>query len=445
MDDRGKEIDAFWSLGPDKVLGALESSEAGLSSTDVAGRLRRYGPNALKVKKSRGTVSLFVGQFKSPIILILIFAAALSIVLKDAPDAIIILIIVFVSGTLGFFQERSAASAVEKLLEIVRVTATVLRDGSAAEVPTEDVVPGDIFTLDAGDVIPADSLLLEATDLFVDEATLTGETFPVEKELDHAPEPGAPIARRTNSVFMGTHVVSGTATAVVVKTGRDTELGAISEHLKEKEEETEFERGIRHFGYLLMEVTLVLVIAIFAINVAVHKPVLESFLFSLALAVGLTPQLLPAIISINLAKGARKMADRKVIVKHLPAIENFGSMNVFCSDKTGTLTEGIVQVSEGLDIDGGRSEKVLLYAYINASFESGFHNPIDDAIRNQEHLDFHGYEKLDEIPYDFARKRLSILVRPAGGAGARSSLLITKGAVLSVLEACSSAERPDGS
>ena len=249
-----------------------------------------------------------------------------------------------------------------------------------------------------------------------------------------------PLAKRTNTLFMGTHVVSGNAQALVVCTGIETEFGKVSERLKIRAPETEFEHGVKHFGYLLMEVTLTLVMAIFAINVYLARPVLESFLFSLALAVGLTPQLLPAIISINLAHGAKKMAREKVIVKRLSSIENFGSMNVLCSDKTGTLTEGSVKVHSALDWEGRDNEKVLLYAYLNAYYESGFTNPIDQAIRNFRSFDLSGFQKLDEVPYDFIRKRLSILV----SQGDRH-LVITKGALSNVLAVCSRAERADGS
>ncbi len=234
----------------------------------------------------------------------------------------------------------------------------------------EDVVPGDVVILNAGDAIPADSLILEAKDLFVDEATLTGETYPVEKEAGLLPAE-TPLSGRTNCLFMGTHVISGTARAVVVFTGKQAEFGKISERLKLRPQETEFEHGIRQFGFLLLEVTLALVFLIFAVNVYFHRPVLESFLFSLALAVGLTPQLLPAIISINLAHGAKKMAKQKVIVKRLAAIENFGSMDVLCSDKTGTLTEGKVRLHSALDIEGNPSDRVFLHAYLNAFFETG--------------------------------------------------------------------------
>ncbi len=270
-------------------------------------------------------------------------------------------------------------------------------------------MPGDIVLLTAGDLIPGDSLILESNELFADEATLTGETYPVEKLPGVIPAE-APLAKRTNSLFMGTHVVSGSATAVVVHTAKDTEFGQVSERLRLRAAETEFEHGVRRFGYFLLEVTMVLVLVIFASNVFLHRPVLDSFLFSMALAVGLTPQLLPAIISINLARGAKRMADVKVIVKRLAAIENLGSMNVLCSDKTGTLTEGEVRLHSALDVNGADSERVLLFAYLNAFFETGFRNPIDAAIRGYKELDIGGYTRLDEVPYDFQRKRLSILV-----------------------------------
>jgi Mg2+-importing ATPase len=433
----GQQSD-FWSIPADDLLKQLGSRPDGLTGAEAAERLKRYGPNLLKARKRAGTFEIFLSQFKSPIILILIFAAVLSAFLRDLPDAIIILSIVFLSGLLGFWQERGAANAVEKLLAIVRVTAAIVRDGQASEMPIEDTVPGDVVELNAGDVIPGDSRILESNDLFVDEAALTGETYPVEKEAGTLPE-DTQLARRTNSLYMGTHVISGTARVLVVRTGKDTEFGKVSERLGARSEETEFEHGVKHFGYLLMEVTLVLVVAIFAINVYFHKPVLDSFLFSLALAVGLTPQLLPAIISINLAKGAQKMAKSKVIVKRLAAIENFGSMNVLCSDKTGTLTEGAVKIDSALDIEGGESDRVWLYAFLNAIFESGFTNPIDEAVRTQRKFDTGGYEKVDEVPYDFLRKRLSIVVAREG-----RHLMITKGALKNVLEVCTKAEKPDG-
>ena len=409
-----------------------------MRSDEVQERLLRYGSNLLKPKKKSDALTLLFAQFKSPIILILIFAAGLSFFLRNPIDAVIILVIVLVSGFLGFWQERGAVNAVEKLLAIVQIKATVVRDGDSKEVPIEEVVPGDIVFIEASDVIPGDCLLLESKDLFVDEAALTGETFPVEKSIGILP-PETPLSQRTNSLFMGTHVVSGSARAVVVRTGKETEFGKVSERLKLRPPETEFEHGVRRFGYLLMEITLVLVIAIFAINVFLARPVLDSFLFALALAVGLTPQLLPAIISINLAHGAKRMALNKVIVKRLASIENFGSMNVLCSDKTGTLTEGVVKLHSALNVDGQESEKVLLYAFLNASYETGFMNPIDEAIRKYRQFDLSSFKKLDEIPYDFIRKRLSILVSKGD-----THLMVTKGALSNVLAVCSSAEIAEG-
>jgi P-type Mg2+ transporter len=417
----------------------LGSSVAGLTANEARERLARFGANRLKAKSRAAPFTLLLGQFKSPIVLILIGAAILSIFLQDASDAAIILVIVLVSGLLGFWQEHGAANAVAKLRAVVETKVHVLRDGAEVMVSLEEVVPGDVVLLSAGAVIPGDCRLFEAHDLFVNEATLTGETYPVEKtSCVLAPETA--LARCTNAAFMGTHVVSGSGKALVVHTGRETEFGKVFQSLKLRPPETEFEHGIRRFGYLLAEVTFVLVLAIFAFNVYFHKPVLDSFLFALALAVGLTPQLLPAIISINLSHGARRMAEKKVITKRLAAIENFGSMNVLCSDKTGTITEGKVRVHATLDAQGCESAKVLLYAYLNATNETGFVNPIDEAIRESAAPNCDGWRKLDELPYDFLRKRLSILFEKDG-----RHLLITKGALRQILDVCTQAELSDGS
>ena len=264
-------------------------------------------------------------------------------------------------------------------LKMVQIHCRVVRNGMEKECALEKVVPGDIVLLSAGDIIPGDSLLLEAKDLFIDEAAFTGESFPVEKSCGILPA-DTPLSKRSNSLFMGSHVISGKARALVIRTGKFTEFGKISDRLRIQPGETDFEKGIRHFGFMLMEITLILVILIFAINVILHRPALDSFLFSLALAVGLTPQLLPAIITVNLAAGARAMAKQKVIVKRLSSIENFGSMNILCSDKTGTITEGKVIVKDALDIDGKHSDKTLRFAGLNASLQKGFRNPIDEAI-----------------------------------------------------------------
>jgi Mg2+-importing ATPase len=429
---------AFWSISETDLLKELETAKEGLTFDEGKRRLAMYGANLLKPQKRTDVLTLFIAQFKSPIILILLFATGLSFFLHDTVDAIIILSIVLISGLLGFWQERGASNAVAKLLSIVEIKADVLRDGKSVEISVEEIVPGDVVILNAGDIVPGDGRVLESTDLFVDEAMLTGETFPVEK-LQAVLPAETQLGERTNSLWMGTHIVSGSAKAIIIRTGTETEFGKVSERLKLRPLVTEFERGIRQFGYFLMEVTLVLVVAIFAINVYLSRPVLDSFLFSLALAVGLTPQLLPAIISINLSNGAKRMAKNKVIVKRLASIENFGSMNVFCSDKTGTLTEGIVVLQSALNVDGNSSDKVLLHAYINAFYETGFTNPIDEAIRNYSKPDLTGYQKLGEIPYDFLRKRLSILV-----SYDNKNLIVTKGALKNVLEVCTTVESGDG-
>jgi Mg2+-importing ATPase len=428
----------FWTLSSAEIIKKLKTSTAGLTDGEAKSRLAFYGPNILKPKKRFGVFSIFISQFKSPIILVLIFAAVLSFFLKDPSDATIILSIVLIGSILGFWQEFRATNTINKLLETIRIKVNVLRDNKDLEIPLEGIVPGDIIILNAGDIIPADCLIVESEDLFVNESTLTGETYPAEKKVGVLPSE-TPISKRTNCLFMGTNIVSGTGKAVVASTGKSTEFGKISERLKLKPSETEFEHSIKRFGYFLMEITVVLVIAIFAVNMFLKRPFLDSFLFSLALAVGLTPQLLPAIISVNLARGAKRLADLKVIVKHLSSIENFGSMNIFCSDKTGTLTEGIMYLNSANDIRGIKSDKVLFYAYLNAFYETGFINPIDEALRSLKGYDLSKHLKLDEIPYDFIRKRLSVLV-----SSENNNLMITKGALDNILNVCSHAESENG-
>lgn len=427
----------YWAIGADELLLHLETRPDGLTAEEARQRQENYVSARLKPHQSIRPLLTLLAQFRSPIILILLFAAVVSLFLADRTDALIILTIILVSALLGFWQEHGAAKAVAALLALVHVTAEVWRSGRLIEVPVDEIVPGDVIDLSAGSSIPGDGLLLEAKDLFTDEAALTGETYPAEKSTGITPAT-APLPQRTNSVFMGTHVVSGHAKAVIVHIGKETEFGRIAGHVMLRAPETEFERGIRRFGYLLLEVTLLLVFGIFAINVFLHRPVLDSFLFSMALAVGLTPQLLPAIISVNLSHGAKRMAQEKVIVKRLASIENFGSMNVLCSDKTGTLTEGVMRLYAAVNPNGIPSERVRLHAYLNAVYETGFVNPLDEAIRTQCASDVSEYKKLDEVPYDFVRKRLSILV-----ATPSTHVLITKGAVEQVLEVCAQTEGSD--
>ena len=428
----------FWSETEDELFKVLGSDSKGLSMGDPAKLLKQYGPNSIKASGNKSVFFLLLSQFKSPITIILIFAAILSWVLHDRAEAFIILFIIFAGSLLSFWQEKGASDAVKKLLALVQIRTVVLRDGSEKEIPLEQIVPGDIILLTAGNIVPADCRLLESNELFLDEAAFTGETYPVEKSAGIISS-DSPLSKRTNSVWMGSHVMSGQAKAIAVHTGLLTEFGKISQSLTSKVPETSFEQGIAKFGYLLMEITLVLVLLIFGLNVLLSKPVLDSFLFSLAIAVGLTPQLLPAIISINLAKGASRMAKKQVIIKKLSSIQNFGSMDILCSDKTGTLTEGKVKMSEASDCAGNKSVKTLLYGVLNATFQKGFINPIDEAISSFTTLDLSSFAKSDEVPYDFIRKRLTVVVKHDN-----SSFMISKGAFNSISEICSQVESADG-
>lgn len=435
--EAGPSPAAYWACSVAETLRVLATTSDGLSSGEARTRLQRAG--ALVPHHRRTELVLLLRQFANPITLILVFATLVSAVLGDATDAAIILAIILLSGLLSFWQENAASRAVEELLGLVRVTVEVWRDGARAHVPANEVVPGDAVVLDTGDLIPGDCLLLEARELLVDEAPLTGESYPVEKAPGVLPV-DTPVGERTNCLFMGTHVVRGTATAVVVQTGPATEFGRIARELEARQPSTRFERGLNEFGGLLLRVMVVLVGLIFVANVLLARPLIDSFLFSVALAVGLTPQLLPAIVSVSLALGAQRMARARVIVKRLTAIEDFGGMNVLCTDKTGTLTQGTVRLEGAIDLDGRPSARVLECAYLNAFHHTGFSNPIDDAILAAGPVDTAGTRRLDELPYDFMRRRLSVLI-----AKADEPLLLTKGAVEDVLAVCGTAERPDGS
>ncbi|WP_135549040.1 magnesium-translocating P-type ATPase [Paenibacillus cymbidii] len=429
---------SFWNQSVASLMKSLDTTLQGLTQDEAAARLERFRADLIKPKQRFAMLALAFNQVRSPITLILLIAAVLSFFLRDNTDAVIILAIVLIGGILGFLQERGAASAMKKLLAIVQIKSSAIRGGVPLDVPAETLVPGDVIMLKSGDILPGDCVVLEAKLLFVNEAALTGETFPVEK-VPGVVEADSPLAHRTNTLYMGTNVVSGTAQALVVRIGNKTEFGQISERLKLRPAETEFERGVRKFGYMLMEITIALVFAIFMVNLFLDRPVLDSFLFSLALAVGLTPQLLPAIISINLSYGAKMMARRNVIVKRLASIENFGGMDVLCSDKTGTLTEGTVRIDSVVDAGGAASEELERFAYLNAHFESGYANPIDEAIIAYKSFDVSGCTKLDEIPYDFTRKRLSVLVEEG-----EQRFMVTKGALHNVLDICSFVQEEDG-
>lgn len=428
------------SLRVEEAFRRLEARPEGLTASEAATRLLRANQHARPERWWALPLGLLLNQFKSPIVLILLFATVASAFLGDWVDAIIILAIVIGSAILSFTQEYQANTAAEALRSQVAPKATVLRDGTQATLPVNQVVPGDVVLLSAGSLIPADGLVIQANDFFVNEAVLTGETFPVEKQPGVLAE-GSSLAARTNAVFQGTTVRSGSAQMLITTTGAETAFGQIAKHLALRPPETEFERGIKQLGYLLTEIMFVLVLGIFAVNVLFQKPVLDSLLFSIALAVGLTPQLLPAIININLAKGSQAMAKRGVIVRRLESIENFGSMDILCTDKTGTLTLGVVQLDGALDMLGEASAKVLRYAMLNATFQTGLANPLDEAIGKASGTDTAGYAKVDEIPYDFTRKRLSVVVRAPDAA---APILITKGALENILAVCVAVDAAGG-
>ncbi|RWG84932.1 MAG: magnesium-translocating P-type ATPase [Mesorhizobium sp.] len=432
---------AYWALATDQLIGQLVTSATGLSSLEAASRRAKFGRNALTLGSGGSAMAVFVRQFRSPLVLILVFAAAVSGFVGEGHEAAIIGAIVLASCILSFTQEYGASRAMEALQERISRKATVLRDGFERMIDVEDIVPGDMVCLSAGNLIPVDGVILESRDFNVSESVLTGETFPVVKSAGRT-APEASIAQRTNAVFTGTSVRSGTAKVLAVATGPQTEFASIAEALERRIPETEFAHGIRMFGYLMTEIMFAIVIMVFFANVMFDRPLIESLLFSLALAVGLTPELLPAIISVTLARGARTMAASGVIVRRLDAIENLGSMDLLCTDKTGTLTEGVIHLDGSFDVEGNASKEVLLWARLNAILQTGLKNPLDEAIANalpgQE--DLSGFTKIDEIPYDFVRKRLSVAVRE--GMGDR--ILITKGAVQNVLDACAFMQGANG-
>ncbi|HVO70831.1 MAG TPA: magnesium-translocating P-type ATPase [Aggregatilineaceae bacterium] len=432
--DADAEVAVYWSQPAGRLFQDLHASPDGLSSLEAEKRLQQFGPNVLKAQRRSTPVDIFLNQFRSPLVLILIFAAIISAFVQDWIDSAIILVIVLGSAILGFVQEYRAAVAIEKLNARVRVQVTALRDGQARSIPAEQVVPGDVVLLSAGNLIPADGIVLEAKDFNVSQAALTGETFPLEKTPGTVPF-DASLTERTNCAFMGTNVRSGTARMLVVQTGPTTAYGHIAQRLTLRPPETEFERGVRHFGQMLTQVMIVLVVVVFAANLLGHKPPIDSLLFAIALAVGITPELLPAIVTVTLSQGAQRMADHGVIVRRLNSIENLGNMEILCTDKTGTLTEGVVRLEQALDVEGQPSAPTLLYASLNAHFQTGLANPLDEAIlvqADKTKLPLAAYRKLDEIPYDFLRKRLSIVVQDDKG----QAVFITKGALDSVLGIC---------
>lgn len=430
------QLAAYWCLPLGELFTALKSGPEGLSGPGASRRLAEHGSNSLTGRANHHWFGLLLSQLRSPLVLILVFAAAVSVLVGDYSDGVIIGVIVLGSALLSFYQEYRATAAVEALRSRVSQQAIVIRDGKPCPIPASEIVPGDVFELNAGDLVPADSVLIEARELHVVQSALTGESFPVQKTTETSAKE-AILAARLNVLFMGTSIRSGTARAIAVVTGRATEFGGIAGELEREEGETAFSQGIRRFGYLMTEAMLAIVFVVFAANIGFHRPLLDSLMFSVALAVGLTPQMLPAIISVTLSNGARRMAAQGVIVKRLGSIENIGSMDVLCTDKTGTISVGVVKLTDALSVNFERSEKTMLNASLNATFQAGLTNPMDDAITEAAKasgMDFSSYRKIDEIPYDFTRKRLAIVTEEGGQGGART--MIVKGAFENVLSIC---------
>jgi Mg2+-importing ATPase len=426
----------------------LNCTKDGLSSQDAQRRLLDTGPNEPVLERHNGSLSEIVRGLANPLVVILLIAGLVSAVVGELVNASIIVTMVVLSLTINFIQTYRSHRAVERLRGGIVLTATALRDGSWIEVPRRDLVPGDVIRLAAGDLVPADARLIEAKDLHVQQAALTGESLPAEKEANVSTlSAGSPAIDQSN-VFLGTSVVSGNATALVAVTGRLTVFGDIAGRLVARAPETEFERGTRQFGLLIMQTVFFLVLFVFLVNAALRHDPFESLLFALALAVGLTPEFLPMITTVTLGQGALRMAREKVIVKNLSAIQNFGSIDVLCSDKTGTLTSGEMSLEKHLDPRGNPAEKTFFFAYLNSYFQTGIKNPIDTAILQKanvspldvailrhDHPDVQAFRKLDEVPFDFERRRVSVVIESES-----ARLLIAKGAPENILAVCSDYE-----
>ena len=430
--DSVQSVERWWADDIGIVFSAVGSGPTGLTGVEA---VRRLGESPAPIGRQMSSdVELVVRQFRSPILLLLIAAAVLSQVLGEKVDAAIIAVIVAGSGVLGFFQERGAVRAVHSLMTSVQIHCQVWRDGTPIAVAVRDVVRGDVVDLRAGDVIPGDGVVIEANDLRVDESALTGEAYPRHKRQGVV-DANAALVDRTNSVHLGTHVVSGEGRVLVVNTGSETEFGRVASHVAARHVPTSFERGVTQFGLLLLRSTAVLVVSVFVVNLVLHRPFIDSLLFSLALAVGLTPQMLPAIVTLSLSRGATEMARRRVIVKRLEAIEDIGGIDVLCTDKTGTLTAGAVALDAALDPNGSVDADVSRLAWLNAHHQTGFPNPVDDAVLSSVSVSVSARwdvgRRVAEIPYDFERKRLSVVVSSVDGV-----VMITKGAVEKVFEVC---------
>jgi Mg2+-importing ATPase len=422
----------YISCTQDVLFEKFKTSQRGITEEDAKNRLEEYGYNEPAKKKKRSILFQIFSKFYNPLVIVLLIIAGFSIFFGEKVSAILVILMALMSVFLSFIQEYRAGREVERLSEMVRATATVYRNGRSKELKIREIVPGDIVDLFAGDMVPADLRIISCKDLFVNQAPLTGESFPVEKTSEPIkPKNGSPT-ELTNIAFMGSTVVSGTALGVVVKTGLATQFGELSRRLATIVVESGFDKGIHKFTWLMIRAMLILVLIIFAINIFFKKgDVIQAFLFSLSVAVGLTPEMLPIIVTLNLSKGAIAMSKKKVIVKRLSAIQNFGAMDVLCTDKTGTLTLDKIVLEKHCDIVKKEDEDVLRFAFINSFYQTGLKNILDRAILRHEKLLVKLYKKIDEIPFDFSRKMMSVIVEVNG-----KHRIITKGAPEEIFKRC---------
>ncbi len=429
--------DPWWlePLPPAQVRGAA----AGLSSAAAAERLLQYGANLVQRRRASSLLHQYLVRFRNPLIIILLAASAVSAIIGELTNFIIVSTMVLFSITLDFIQEYRAGAAAEALSRTVAVRALVLRDGKQATLPQSEVVPGDVALVSAGDLIPADCRVVESDDFFVMQALLTGESYPVEKCAGELPPNASEVQDATNAVFMGTSVVSGSARLLVARTGPATAVGAIAETLTLAPPPTAFEMGTRKFGMLILRLTVLMVMFVLLVNTYLHRPLLESFLFAVALAVGLTPELLPMVVTVTLARGALRMAGQQLIVKRMSAIHDLGSIDILCTDKTGTLTEASMRLERHVDADGCPSARVLELAYYNSFFETGLKSPLDEAILAQQGIDASGWRKIDEVPFDFERRRVSVLIDDG-----RRRWIVVKGAADDITALCTHYETGRG-
>jgi Mg2+-importing ATPase len=425
----------FWTVPESALRAQLGAGSDGLDAATAARRRAEHGSNEWHAPQRLGVAGACLRQFRNPLVLLLLAASIVSAALGDTAGAGVITLIVLGSVTLQFVQEHRAAVAADRLRESVALQAHVLRDGRWQRLPAAELVPGDRVQIAAGDLVPADGRIVEARDFFVRQAVLTGESSPVEKRPGDLDAPAEDLVEATNAAFMGTSVLSGSATLLVCRTGRATQLGAIADTLGREAGPTAFELGTRRFGALIVRATFVLVVAVVAVHTLADRPVQQTLLFAVALAVGLTPELLPMIVSVTLARGALRMSASKVVVKRLAAIQNLGSMDVLCTDKTGTLTEGAIRLERHVDAAGRDSARVLELAVLNSRFESGLRSPLDDAILAHGEVDAAGWSKIDEVPFGFERRRVSVLLEREG-----QRLIVVKGAPEDMLPLCTRLE-----